>query len=85
MHARANAPFRTVLSWESYMLGWNELSSKNRANSKLTFPLVNAIDTFILRDFVEYGDMVAIEIPSDTVGNKQRVWLENHHFSFYLK
>ena len=31
-----------------------------------------------MKDFATTGDMVCIELPSDTNGRKQRVWLENH-------
>jgi hypothetical protein len=32
----------------------------------------------MIYDFAETGDMVCIEIPSDTLGDKQRLWLEHH-------
>ncbi len=70
-------PFNVSNGWEKYMLGWIPEIEAYNTSSKLSYPLVQDYQ-FTLRDFDISGDVIVIEIPSDTNGGKQRMWLENH-------
>ena len=73
--------FNVANGWERWFMGWvPEIKSMGRSNSKLTYPLNNDVESFILRDYFTTGDVVVIEIPKDTLGGKQRVCNELHTF-----
>ena len=73
--------FNVANAWERWFIGWMSEIRANNVPSFKSYPLQTDYSVFILRDFADSNDAVCIEIPSDTLGNKQRIWLENHQMN----
>jgi hypothetical protein len=74
MMQSGSSTFNSANAWERWLLDWIELDA-NGVNSDIeSVADLPQNGTFVLRDFVETGDVVRIKIPSAT---NQYVWLEN--------
>lgn len=66
--------FNSANAWERWLLDWIELNANGVNSDVKTVSDLPTNGSFVLRDFVETGDVVRIKIPNTT---NQYVWLEN--------
>ena len=78
-HALFGGGLLTCNAYERWRIGWKNEITANNVNSDILAQFPNE-QTFILRDFVTYGDAIRIKLPykDKTTSLNQYIWLENH-------
>lgn len=66
-----------------------DFSSNTEVSTDLSIPFASSTNTYILRDFVNYGDAIRIKLPHINCVNlgdvkNQYLWIENHQLQTYF-